>query len=549
MVRIRSHDDAQREISGSLLKLVAQLERSLHESTAEAGRIPDLGRLGQMAMRLVAEGLKIPRLASPAEWYRIFRKVLEADVTHSTRRYYSPGKPRVEPSPIDPGGLAATVLRVPPKEVEEFLQVVVRRYQRSLTQHWARAALESWRDRALAPLDDLEFTRIVTRTSFARLVTPRLDPADRRVFAGVLKKHGPRRKYYKVDLSALDRFDTFPGIFVTPTISLFGRDDSGSLRPLAIGMGDRVVEPGDGASWDYGKYAVTQGCALGLVVGIHPTVHFPMDAINACTKALLPRSHVVRRLLEPHLYMQLPLNYAVLYIDRSVAHNDQREIYTPFPGTQDGFFQFTTAYHRGIPGNSAYPSYRFPLGPPDIPLEYGEYIAAYYRVIEQFVAQVVERVKPDDRRLARWADEIARHVRGFPDGASIRENHNLVRALTTFITNVSVLHSADHHSFATIPVNKAPLRLRQPPPGPDHRGPLDRRKLIEWEDLFRHRMASEMYFKSSPVVKLEDAEYDFTQLSLRLAAERFHRALRVLDRNLPGPCFAPLDQLASSIQF
>jgi hypothetical protein len=266
------------------------------------------------------------------------------------------------------------------------------------------------------------------------------------------------------------------------------------------------------------------------------------------TKAVLPRGHVLRRLLEPHLYMQLPLNYAVLYIDRSVAHNDQREIYTPFPGSKQGFFRVTRAYHRGIEGNSSYPAYRYPLEPLAIPSPYGAFLAGYNRVIHRFVTRVLRAVRPGDPKVTRWADEIARHVPGFPDGRAVLHGAVLADAVTTFIANVSVVHSADHESYGAIPVNVMPLRLRRPPPV-QAGGTLDRRRLVRWEDAFRQHMAREMYFKATPVKRLVDATYSFETRALGRAVAAFKSDLALHDERHGDPRFIALERIASSIQF
>jgi len=53
------------------------------------------------------------------------------------------------------------------------------------------------------------------------------------------------------------------------------------------------------------------------------------------------------------------------------------------------------------------------------------------------------------------------------------------------ITAVSVFHSADHHSFAAVPLELLPWRLRRAPPGADDLRPLDLAELVSPEDHYR----------------------------------------------------------------
>jgi len=256
---------------------------------------------------------------------------------------------------------------------------------------------------------------------------------------------------------------------------------------------------------------------------------------------------VLAQLLAPHHYMQLRWIFAVLYIDRSVAHNNQQEIYTPFTLPRDGFLTLMGRAYRGVRGNSTYPAYRFRLGGEYTYGRYGEFLAAWYEVILAFVKEVVAAVAPGDADVKRWADEIARHVPGFPNGRQIFEGDTLAEAVATYIHNVSVVHSADHHAYAVLPVNKLPLRMRVPAPSRGRPVQLD--KALRRTDVFRHRMAREMYFKTITLNPLQHTRYDFVAPELQQAAEAFQQEVRRLAANLPGREYIPLAKIATSIQF
>jgi hypothetical protein len=87
---------------------------------------------------------------------------------------------------------------------------------------------------------------------------------------------------------------------VAPTVSLFSRDASGRLMPLAIRVRDLLLTPEDGEAWELAKYFVLQGAVHELVLVVHPRVHLPMDTVNAISRTALPRTHLLARLLEPH---------------------------------------------------------------------------------------------------------------------------------------------------------------------------------------------------------------------------------------------------------
>jgi hypothetical protein len=467
----------------------------------------------------------------------------------ATRRQYSTKFPWVQPSPIHFDGLSPTVLNVPEPEIREFLNVVVTRYVKTLRRFWMRAAVYAWQHPDLTPLDDYEFARLIYASPFSRFLNPQLDDSDLVRFGPIIEKK-PNSQWFKVDLSVFTETAPLPGMYLAPSITLMEkRNDSSQPVPVALWINGNLLQPCDGDSWKLARYFVLQGAALGLVVGAHPNVHFPMDAINALSKSILPEEHLVRRLLQPHFYMQLPLNYAVLYIQRSVAHNQQDEIYTPFPCSKEGVFKIMQKFYRGIPGNSSYPSYRYPLAPTKIHSDYGVFLEAYYEAILEFVTELVAPLTQKDPDLRRWADEISAAVPGFPNADEIFSKDTLARSLTTFLWDVSVVHSADHWGYARHSINKVPLRMRVPPPDSRRQKREGSQPLVHWEDIFRHRVAWEMYFKPSTVQKLIDVKYQFTEPTQIQATSRFHSALRDIDKRMGFLGFVPLGDIASSIQY
>lgn len=453
--------------------------------------------------------------------------------------------PWPQPSPHDPLNLPPTVLHVPEGEISDFLNRIVDRYVRTLRDYWPRALAYSIKHPKLETCTDEEFVHFMTDTPLVRCISETLDARDEALFADVRKPRGG--KLIKVDSRILDGLDTLPEMHNGNGTALLHRNKAGEHTLLAIAFGKEVFTPADGDHWTLAKSHLLQGATLALILGMHPRIHFPCDPINALSKTILPPEHTLSRLLAPHHYMQLPLDFAVLYIDRSVAHNNQREIYTPFTLTRGGFLTLMSRAYKGMRGNSATPAYRFRLGGEYTYGRYGEFLSAYYEVILAFVEKVLADVPEGDPAIKRWADEISRYVPGFPNGRQIFEGDTLAQTVATYIHNVSVVHSADHHAYAVMPVNKVPLRMRVPAPSRRRKPLLD--KALRRVDIFRHRMAREMYFKTITLKPLSETRYDFPEEHLQALARQFLEAIEGLDCNLPGRRYIPLSKIATSIQF
>jgi hypothetical protein len=62
-----------------------------------------------------------------------------------------------------------------------------------------------------------------------------------------------------------------------------------------------------------------QGATYLSLFVTHPKCHFLIDAILALTRTFLPKEPRIAKLLEAHLYLQLPLDYSVLHIKNGPA--------------------------------------------------------------------------------------------------------------------------------------------------------------------------------------------------------------------------------------
>lgn len=454
--------------------------------------------------------------------------------------------------PRDPEGLPPSVLNLPPGDVADFLLQIVSRYEATLLLYPPVAALDALRDPAWRQTTDAEFVSLLTDSAYSKFLTPTLDPHDRLFFGRLL--HGEAAGWVKTDFSAMSLCTPLPGLYTAPTVTLLHKEAGAPqrYRAVAIRLGDLLVTPDDEYTWPLAKLFVLQGAAHHLIMVVHPRIHFPLDPINAMTRRCLPRRHILRRLLGPHLRFSLALNLGVREHARSIARNRREELYTPFVWDEDSTWRLVSAGYKGLPGNSAYPPYRFPLGPLEIPAAYGTYLAGYYHALRCFTERVLHQVSGDDRDVRVWADEIARWVPGFPDGRAILRGGNLAAAAASFICHVSVMHSADHHDYGHSDIRRSPMRLRVPPPVEPLREPIEPRALAQWSDLFRYRMAWRMFFLPSTMRRLADTRYPFDPAAEPGPCEarrRLGQDLAEWDAHMPCRRYAPLSAISQSIEY
>jgi len=262
-------------------------------------------------------------------------------------------------TPVVDEGFSAPILNVGPQERWEHVRYNITRYVGQIVLLTPVAAVKALKGPRLEPIDDAKLADLFANTSFAQFICPELDPPDLTAFADLIPS-GSERSYMKVDFSAMDLLGKpLPGIYVAPTVSLLEDLGGGRYRFRAIKVGRKVLKPEDGASWTLAKYFVLQGAQIHMVTMVHPKLHFPQDAVNAITKTILPEGHILSRLLRPHTQLTLGLHESVIHHRRSVLHNSQREIYTPFPFPTEGIHASVAIGMRGVPGNSAYPPYQF----------------------------------------------------------------------------------------------------------------------------------------------------------------------------------------------
>lgn len=445
---------------------------------------------------------------------------------------------------VDPD-FYAPVLNVPAQDRLDHVGFIVARYLRQLVREVPGAAAQALRGPRLVDVSDRELASILTETSLGQFVmladqaTPHPD---------FLLSMSPDEAYATMDFSLAPIDELLPGVHSAPVVVLLRRDGEG-WAVVALRVHRRVVTPGEGDAWRLARWYALQAAQTRLVSSAHPRLHFPADVVNAVTRSVLPKRHALRRLIEPHTRFTLGLHEAVIHHRRSTIHNSQRELYNPFPYTTEGMHRLVAAGHKGIACNPAWPAWRFGdlfLG---AHVPYGRFRRAWLDAWAGFAAEALDGVAADDPHVRAWADHIAAWLPGFPDGRAIGAGGELARAAAIYLCTVSTFHTADHHSYAAIDLEKMPWRLRRAMPADGHVGALDRDALVSPEDFFRAKLAHAMFFKPAVITSLRDVAYDFDHPGGRAAAQRWSRAMDALDRQWAGSGFPASAQIASGVHY
>jgi len=553
---------------------VKSLQGKLQTALSDLGLGSELSELVQTRRNL----RRMTRLVTADErdvriWFTGLNEVFEGSHLEDYPEGYKQAiqAPWPQPSPHAPSELPPSVLHVPEAEVTEFLKQVVARYVSTLKSDWIDALVFAHRRGKLREMSDARFAEVFLTSPMGKSLTPVLEADDQEFLSLFALENQIQGSVWKVDFSLVEGIELLPQMSLEPTVAYFLREGHSSrMKPLAIRVrqagflptssrsdqgeqGDKYQLIRSRAAWVTAKQMTLQAAAVTLIASAHPVVHFPMDAINAITKTVLAVGHPLREMLLPHCYMQLPLNFAVLYIDRSVAHNHQREIYSAFPTTRRGFFELMKRGYSGYQGRPTFPHYQFKLGSPSIPTPYGDFLNQYYQPILNFARTVCSGLDSRDAEVRRWWESLYRVLPGVPSPPLADEPLDLeqvAQIAATFVHNCAVVHSADHHCYAKLPIDQVPLRMRV---GADDMissgGFVLPKEKIRKSDLFRHRMAWKMYFRPTTIRALPDVDYAFSDPLHRDAARKFHADLRQLDRSLDGEKYIHLSQIASSIQY
>lgn len=455
-----------------------------------------------------------------------------------------------QPSPIS-SKMPYAVLHLPAEEIKEFIKQIVSRFQRQVTFSWISAIQYLTRKPYLECPNDPTFVSYMTETVFAYFFTDTLSTADKEV----LEANGiSSQSVHKSDLAPVSTVETFKGFYCTGSACYFREDAQGKYEILGITMVDKdlrlheLIRPHDGSNWQLAKMHALQGATYLSLFVTHPKCHFPMDAVIAVTKTFLPKEHKVNKLLIPHFYLQLPLDYSVLHIKNGPAYNDPRLYYTAFSGAGRSQYRLFEHAFDGLPGHAAFPPYSFGHLLKAKRTGYMNFLFGYYDVILGFVRKVVAEIETDDV-LLEWARHCANYSKGFIGPEKVADKEQLSACLAYVLWNCSVVHSADHWDIHAISMEHKPTRLRVPPPFKKVEFVFDVRKLMNLNDRLRQFMWHELYLRHWLLKRLCDVDYEFAEEGLRAASQEFMEQLKAYDENQPTKRYIPLKEICSSIHF
>ncbi len=433
--------------------------------------------------------------------------------------------PWPQPAPAYPMIRPPEVLNIPPIEALLWKSTIGRRYEKTVLEYTVPAFIEGTYEKLCGvPLPtDSQFIQIMTHTVYSRF----------------LRQEAPGSTDWISDFTAMELLTPLPGTYCAPVVSRFRKANNGfscieiKFLKTATRSEELVVTPTDKA-WNLAKVYALQGAAYHALFVVHPTLHFPMDSINAITKTAIPMMHPLYQALIPHTTYTLQLDNTVLESSWSVVNNKVHETWFD-PLTAEGYNikQLFGVGYSGYRGLKAYPAFDYMAPWMDADILYGKCLQAYFVPFLVFATKIASVIPKTDPYVKRWADYCSANVRGFPDGSAIFEEDNLAKAMAIYMWDVSVAHGADHYSFGKgIALTNKFLRLRRPPPvdindGVDVKTVSD---LVTAEDLGRAILANDMVFS---VITMEpnliETKYAFTDKALINATDEFHANLRSVD--------------------
>jgi hypothetical protein len=400
--------------------------------------------------------------------------------------------PWPQPSRDHPFGLAPSIYQIPDAEWADWKKYVEAYYLKSAVPFGVKAGAASIESAITAasdypPMTDAEFTALLCEGLYSKFLSP-LDPRDAATFEDHITATD-RYDYWKSDYTCMRVVkEAWPGEAVAASVALIRRPKNDpeyayEVVALILEVWDKVAQrfvqsevltPADGEAWRVARYFVLQGAIHRVNLIDHTKVHFPSDAINAITKTVLPKDNLVLCLLQPHMWLTMPVNNTVLEGERSLINRNTWYPWSPFVAKGDevrkllpfGWFgsrYYATEGASGDPSkdpnfdapNNSYPEYRYDTVPPKIPSRYGDFLDSYFAPVRKFTGGVVGQMSEADwKEVGYWAYHIATWIPGFPgreqllgaDGKT-PDKDLLADTLAQFIWNASVAHSADHQTL------------------------------------------------------------------------------------------------------
>ncbi len=497
--------------------------------------------------------------------------------------------PWPQPAPDNPVGQMAEIVHLPKQEAKDWKTYVGNMYLWRVLLQWPKGLWYAFTHNSYSDFSDEAFNSELAEGLYSKFLTP-LDAGDLELF----KKQLPDLEedealYLKADFSCMEPVapHCYSGMFAAPSITLLKKDSSTTRgkrnhQVLAIYlyevrekfgevMNERILTAVDGEDWHLAKYFVLQGAVHRVNLTEHALLHFPYDPINAITKSILPRQHLLFQLLIPHLYLSLGVNKAVLENPGSLINRDKHKFYSPF--CAEGIY-IRKLLPDGYLGRKAkpnsYPEFdinRYPMFPPS---QYGDFLSAYYQVFKDFVPQVLAKIDDDDEEswlyIALWIDCIEEWIPGFPHSEEIVNegkpvNRDYLNKLVTLVMwDLSVAHATDHIEIHNKRPHGNPFRLRVPVPFSGHVAKGWRERLVTRWDLLTFWFTDLLFYLPNNVTSLKDVRYHFKlkdgqaqqQQELNELNEKFLRDLQACEAQLKKDGIrlaSQLDEISTSLQY
>ena len=242
----------------------------------------------------------------------------------------------------------------------------------------------------------------------------------------------------------------------------------------------------------------------------HSLTHFTMDTIALHLQDDLPKNHVLRCLLEPHMRFTLGVNAGVLGSESFSVISRESSVFAYMvdkseiirvlftAGYED--FRYVDFYKTRLTSDS-----------------YGPVLAPYDAEVRTFVREVLQwaggpaKVLESKKAAAvEWANKLAGVIQGFPSGSEMRARPDplLEDLIVALVMNATVVHTYEHQWAAQNMTSRSWLahRIRIPFP----RGNFEK---FDWsavrtlKDHALERFALRAFYEAHPALYMKDVHY------------------------------------------
>ncbi|CAK8678581.1 unnamed protein product [Clavelina lepadiformis] len=281
----------------------------------------------------------------------------------------------------------------------------------------------------------------------------------------------------------------------------------------------------------------------------HDNVHFVFPSIMAAQiRLILPKSSVLRQLVEPHTRFTQYINHKALFEGQSTSNTGSLvdKLFRPwlsFPINNNDFI-------NGLQKRCEVFYYDKQQLAPDMEQElpYHIFLASYRRVIREYVTQLAPLLKDDFDILL---PHVAIHLPAI-------KQYEMIDVVTILLWKSAVVHFCDHYTYLEQFAYKyGCIAMRKPLVGYVE-NPNTISEVMPYfhpEDVYRSRCFFNCFvrYNANPDLDLglSSTRYEFTSDHAKQCAETFQRNLGDLDNQLQksGKAMVPLDKIIRSVCF